>query len=40
VRGEFGPVTRRPERIRCQLGQTGDQWDDVDGLELVFELDL
>jgi hypothetical protein len=20
--------------------QTGDQWDDVDGLELVFELDL
>lgn len=41
-RASVSPDNERSLNLIAKLGfrQTGDQWDDVDGLELVFELDL
>lgn len=41
-RASVSPDNERSLNLIGKLGfrQTGDQWDDVDGLELVFELDL
>lgn len=41
-RAAAAPDNERSLNLIAKLGfrQTGDQWDDEDGLELVFELDL
>jgi [ribosomal protein S5]-alanine N-acetyltransferase len=41
-RASVSPDNERSLNLIAKLGfrQTGDQWDDVDGLELVFELEL
>jgi [ribosomal protein S5]-alanine N-acetyltransferase len=41
-RASVSPDNERSLNLIAKLGfrQTGDQWDDEDGLELVFELDL
>jgi RimJ/RimL family protein N-acetyltransferase len=41
-RASVSPDNERSLNLIAKLGfrQTGDQWDDEDGLELVFELEL